>query len=78
MRNLVLIGMMLTLATVSAYGQEANKEFNIKINAADIQLIGEGLGSLSYSKVAPLMIKLQQQINEQNAPKQVDKTEEKK
>lgn len=69
MRNIILIAAMLSLSIVSVPAQEATKEFNLKVNTTDIQTIGEALGSLPYAKVAPLMIKLQQQINEANMSK---------
>lgn len=75
-----VVATLFALVPVVAFAQEKPKEFNLKIDGADIQTIGEGLGMLPYGKVAPLMQKLQIQINEQNASKSPapTKPEEKK
>ena len=41
------------------------KEFSIKLNEQDIQVIGIGLGEVVYKLANPVIQKLQQQINEQ-------------
>ena len=61
-----LIFILLVMVPTLAFTQDAPKEFNLKVNSTDIQLLGEALGMLPYGKVAPLMQRLQIQINEQN------------
>lgn len=61
MKNLILAALI--AVPVIAFAQE--KEINLKVTPADVQAIGEGLGSLPFNKVAPLMSKLQVQINAQ-------------
>jgi len=62
MKKLILISLL--LSTSAAFAQE--KEFNLKVKASQVQLLGEALGLLPYGKVAPFMVDLQQQINAQN------------
>lgn len=64
MKKLLIIG-LIWLPTL-AIAQE--KEFDFKLNEKDIAVIGEALGMMPYAKVAPLMVKLQQQINAQTQP----------
>lgn len=65
------------LTVVVAYGgatvraqqpQSPSKEFMLKVDAKDIEILSEGLGLLPYNKVAPLFGKLQQQISAQAIP----------
>lgn len=60
----LIVAVSLLLSTV-VYAQEADKKFNLEVSGADITLLGEALGMLPYGKVAPLMQKLQVQINAQ-------------
>lgn len=62
MKKLAVIGAL--LLSTSAYAQE--KEYDLKVNSTEVLLIGEALGLMPYGKVAPLMQKLQNQINSQN------------
>lgn len=69
---LVLVPALIICATIpnAAIAQNSpDKIFNLSVTAADVQILGEGLGTLPYGKVAPLMSKLQAQINEQSQPK---------
>ena len=51
--------------------QQPQAEYNLKITQQDAQLIGEGLGSLPYNKVALLIQRLQAQITEQTTNQSV-------
>lgn len=55
-----------TIGTTIAQAQE--KEYNLKLNGNEVNLVGEALGALPYTKVVPLMNKLQQQLREQDRP----------
>jgi hypothetical protein len=76
MKYLIIAGSLL-LSTV-AFAQEADKKFNLEVSGADITLLGEALGMLPYGKVAPLMQKLQVQINAQQQPSAPNPVPEKK
>lgn len=68
--SLVISILILPLISGLANAQgQPEKQFNLTVTGADIQTLGEGLGTLPYGKVAPLMSKLQAQINEQSQPK---------
>ncbi len=41
------------------------KEFALKLNEQDVQVIGVALGEIAFKLAAPVINKLQQQINEQ-------------
>jgi len=41
------------------------KEFIIKLDEKDIQVIGTALGEIAFKAAAPVIQKLQEQINEQ-------------
>ena len=41
------------------------KEFTFTLNEQDIQVISEALGDVAFKKSAPLVQKLQNQINDQ-------------
>lgn len=69
MKKLLIIG-LICLPTL-ANAQEPT-EFDFKLTKADIAVIGEALGKEPYNKVAPLLAKLQQQINAQMQPKPVE------
>lgn len=51
------------LSTV-AFAQQ-QPDFNLKLNANEIDTIGKGLGKLAYEEVASLIQKLRQQIVDQ-------------
>lgn len=40
--------------------------YTITLTADEVHLVGEGIASLAYSRVATLMSKIQGQINEQD------------
>lgn len=67
MRNFKFAIVALAMLATPAVAQDNNqaKEFDIKVTGADITLVGEALGMMPYGKVAPLMQKLQNQINKQ-------------
>lgn len=46
----------------------AQQEFTLKVTPAEINVIGEALGFMPYSKAAPLIQKLQVQVNAQSQP----------
>ncbi len=74
MKKLIVIAM---LASTPAFAQDNSaKEFDLKVTGADIAILGDALGMMPYAKAAPLMQKLQAQINIQNNP--APKPEEKK
>ena len=61
------------MITVPAFAQPAPSsaptEYNIsKLTPAEIDLLGRGLGKLSYEEVAVLIQKIRQQIIEQQVP----------
>lgn len=64
---LPVIATVLVLTSLSQAQSPQLSSYDLKVDAGDIALIGEGLGMLPYSKVAPLMSKLQTQINAQQA-----------
>lgn len=70
----------LAMLSTPAMAQQATpvKEYNLKITADEVTMLGDALGYLPYSKVAPLFQKLQQQINIQNTSVEKPKEEEKK
>lgn len=72
MKKLMLASLLALSLTSSAVAQD--KEFDLKVTTADITLIGDGLGTLPYNKVAPLIQKLQQQIAVQQAKPPVSAT----
>ena len=61
MKKFLVIGCLLT---VQAYAQTV-QEYNLKINAQELDLIGDGLGNIAFNKAAPLINKLRQQVTEQ-------------
>ncbi len=63
MKKLIIAAMLLS---TSAFAQD--KEITLKVAPADVQILGEALQMMPYGKVAPLMQKLQIQINAQNLP----------
>lgn len=78
MRMLLIAGVTLSLVS-AAHAQEATKDFDFKLSAADVNVIADALGELPYKKSAPLFNKLQSQINAQTQPaKPVVVPEEKK
>lgn len=50
---------------MSNNNQPTVAEYNIKITATDLMVIGNALGNLPYKDVAALLGRLQTQINEQ-------------
>jgi len=41
--------------------------YTIRLSAADVQTLGKWLGQGRYNEVAPLMVSIQRQLDEQNA-----------
>lgn len=72
---IIIVGVCLSSI---AFAQE--KSFNLNLTAQEIQIISDALTEAPYKKVAPLMFKLQSQINAQfvETPKPEIKQEEKK
>lgn len=64
--NGALVLAIISLPFIAGLANAQEKQFTLNVNQADIQTIGEALGTLPFGKVAPLMQKLQAQINEQN------------
>jgi len=75
MKKTIVIG-FLVLST-SAYAQTV-QEYSLKLNATELDLIGEGLGTQPFNKAAPLINKLRQQVAEQQqaAQKPVEEKKE--
>lgn len=65
----LIFSALLTL-TIPAYSQPATppNEYNLKLTSAEIDILGEALGKLSYEKVAVLIQKIRQQIVAQQQP----------
>lgn len=63
----LIVAVMVTLGGIELVKAQ-EQPINLTVTNAEIQLIGEGLGSLPYGKVAALMNKLQLQINSQAKP----------
>lgn len=61
----LIIASAIVMFAMPVHAQPSPQEFNLKVDSRDIEIIGEGLGALPYSKVAPLMGKLQAQIQGQ-------------
>lgn len=78
----MIIGAMLATTIIGlsvAHSQQSvpsNHLFRFEVSIAEINLIDEGLGQLPYSKVAPLMGKLQAQFKMQQQPMPAPKQEE--
>lgn len=47
--------------------QTATSDFNLRVNAGDLNTLSKALSALPYSEVAPLIAKLQQQIATQSS-----------
>lgn len=44
------------------------KDYMLQVTEAEVNIIGQILAEGPYKIVAPLIVKLQQQVNEQNTP----------
>lgn len=64
-----LVFSLIMLATPVYSQQVAPVEFNLKLTSQEVDILGEALGTLPYSKVAVLIQKIRQQIVEQQQPK---------
>jgi hypothetical protein len=64
MKKMLLISALLI---TPAYAQQP-AEFNLKVTAAEIDVISEGLQTQPFGKVFPLINKLRQQVIEQSKP----------
>lgn len=72
---IVILGLgLLGICINQSRAQQPEKEFNLKLPVSDIQIISDALSEMSYKKAAPLMQKLQIQINNQIAPPQKEET----
>jgi hypothetical protein len=71
MKKLLVIALLIASPAMA-------QDVTLKVNNAELGLIGKGLGTLPFNDVAPLMNKLQSQVVEQQkAPeKTVDKPSE--
>lgn len=56
------------LLPFSVNAQEAPKQFNLTVTSEELQIIGNALEELPFKKSAPLMNKLNQQVQQQIAP----------
>ena len=61
-RDIWIAGFLLAFAVPTIAQQQ---EFNLKVAAADIDVIGRALGKMPFDEVAALMQKLQMQIQQQ-------------
>ena len=57
---------MLLLLTTSALAED----YTLMLSDAEVAILGDALGAQPYNKVAPLVAKLQKQIQEATAAKQ--------
>ncbi len=68
MKRTILAAMLLSS---TAYAQSASvpnvsaQEFTIKLNGAELDVIGKGLGTQPFNDVAPLLQKLREQVQAQ-------------
>ena len=71
MKKLILAAMLFASPAMA-------QDVTLRVNNAELGLIGKGLGTLPFNDVAPLMNKLQSQVVEQQkaAEKPVDKPAE--
>lgn len=46
--------------------------YTVTLTQQELQIVGQALAQLPYNQVAPLMAKLQQQVDEQEAPDQAE------
>ena len=63
------LALVFLLVSTSAFAQNPPAEYMLKVTPADVSIIGKALGSQPFNDVAPVLNKLQEQINEQNKPK---------
>lgn len=70
MKKLILISCLLLTATNSYAQAPTPSEYVLKVSPTDLDLISDGLQTQPFGKVSPLMIKLRQQIIDQQ-PKPV-------
>lgn len=56
------------LLPFSVKAQEAPKQFNLTVTPEELQIIGSALEELPFKKSAPLMNKLNQQVQSQVNP----------
>ena len=72
----IVIASGLVAFTATAQQQNLPSEYTIKLTPAELDVIGNGLGSIAFKDAAPLINKLREQVLAQQ-PKP-DKVEEKK
>lgn len=66
MRMLAVIAALLIASPAAA---QAPKEYTVKLSAQDLQIVGAALGARPFTEVRDLFTRLEQQIAEQNKPK---------
>lgn len=55
--------------TCSAFAQQApSRTFKFELSDADVAVVDKGLGGLPYREAAPVIARMQQQLNEQLKP----------
>ncbi len=59
---------MLILTVTPVMAQEPPKQFNLTVTMEDLQVIGNALDDLPFKKAAPIIQKLNQQIQAQQTP----------
>ena len=62
MKKLVLIAALVSLPSLSYAQGFVEKEYELKLSLAEINIIGEGLSSVPYGKAFPLVNKLREQM----------------
>lgn len=72
--SLVVISCLLVPGVVFAQSTPVQPptEFNLRVTAPEVDLIGKALGTQPYNDVASLVQKLRQQIIEQQQPKKAE------
>lgn len=75
MRAFVIVVVLLWSAT--AFAQQAQRTFNLQVTESDLVVIGRALEALPYRDAAPVLGRLQQQVNDQVKPPETPKDAEK-
>lgn len=69
MKKLFIIGAV-ALFTTASVAQE--RDYDLRVTATEVNLIGKALGKLSFDEVAPIIEKLRNQVAVQNQPPKVE------
>ena len=72
MRALTPSALALLALISAAKAQDAPATFTLTVTPAELQTIGKALGTQPYEVVAPILLKLQTQVVEQQKPKPVE------